>query len=153
MKKNSTGQYEHNNDIMYARDPETGEEMVYFICKTQGLIIRSVFEEDANRIGDLQELKNRFIKVYRKQFAKEDARYKHFLIEELNGFEVDGMKKIVADLNIKEENEMETCIYVKKNLDPRLAQIARTRVVTAIDAFCKKIGEEFLIKVYRPSAQ
>lgn len=151
MKKNSTGKYEHDNDIMYARDPETGEEMVYFICKKQSLIIRSVFEEDANRLGNLQGLKNRFIKVYRREFAKEDARYKHFLIEELNGFELDGMKKIVADLNIKENNEMETCIYVRKNTDPRMAQIVRARVVNAIDAFCNKVGEDFLLKVYRPT--
>ena len=68
MKKNSTGQYEHDNNIMYARDPETGEEMVYFIAEKQKLDIRSVFEEDADTIGDLQGLKKRFVRIYRKKF-------------------------------------------------------------------------------------
>lgn len=151
MKKNSTGQYEHDNNIMYARDLETGEEMVYFIDEKQKLDIRSVFEEDADTIGELQSLKKRFVRIYRKKFSEEDARYKHFVIEELDQFQSNGMKKIIADLNIKDNNEMETCIYIKKDVDPRLAQIVRTRVVSAIDAFCCQIGGDFKLKVYRPA--
>ncbi len=150
MKRNSTGQYEHDNEIMYARDPETGEEFIYFIAEKQKLDIRSVFEEDADDIGKLQHLKRRFVNAYRKEFSKEDARYKHFVIEELDGFQSNGTKKIIADLDIK-ESEMEACIYLKKDVDPRLAQIARARVVSAIDAFCTQIGEDFKLKVYRPA--
>ncbi len=151
MKKNSTGQYEHDNSIMYARDPETGEEMVYFIAEKQKLNIRSVFEEDADTIGEIQQLKKRFVRIYRREFSKEDARYKHFVIEELENFQPNGAKKIVADLNLKDDNKMETCIYIKRDLNPRLAQIVRARVVGAIDAFCDRIGGDFELKVYRPA--
>lgn len=151
MKMNSTGKYEHDNNFMYARDIETGEEMIYLICEKQRLVIRSVFEEDVYRIATLQKMNNRIKKAFVKEFSKENARYEHFLIEELDGFQDDGMRKIIADLNIKPNNEMETCIYIKKNLDSRLAQIIRTRVVNAITRFCTHIGENFNLKVYRPA--
>ena len=73
------------------------------------------------------------------------------MIEELNKFQPNGMKEIIADLNIKGSNEMEVCIYIKRDVDPRLAQIVRARVVSAIDAFCCQIGEDFKLKVYRPA--
>ena len=86
-----------------------------------------------------------------KEFAKKESIEKFFLIEDLENFEKDGTRRILGTLNLLKKNKGEACIYVKYNVDPRLAEILRSRVAIALDDFCYALGREIVISIYRPS--
>ena len=151
MKMNSTGEYLQEEGSVYAEDIKTGEKIIYYASENQRITIRSVFEEDAYKIARLQKMNNREKNWLIKELAKKESIEKFFLIEDLENFEKDGTRRILGTLNLLKKNKGEACIYVKYNVDPRLAEILRSRVAIALDDFCYALGREIVISIYRPS--
>ena len=151
MKMNTTGEYLQEEGSVYAEDRETGEKIIYYVSKKQRITIRSVFEEDAYKIAKLQKMNNREKNWLVKEFSKKESIEKFFLIEDLENFQQDGTRRILGTLNILAKGKGEACIHIKHNVDPRLAEILRSRVAIALDDFCYALGREIMISIYRPA--
>jgi len=155
VKRNSTGQYLQEEGSVYAEDVESEEKIIYFVNQEQRVVIRSVFEEDVYNIAALQKMNNREKNWLLKKFAEPESVENYFVIEDLENFQTDGTRKILGVFNIlqrkKEEDEGEACIYVKRNVDPRLAELLRNRVAITLDDFCYALGREIMINIYRPA--
>ena len=153
MKRNTTGQYLQEEGSVYAEDTESKEKIIYFVNQEQRVIIRSVFEEDVYNIAPLQKMNNREKNWLIKRFAEPESVEKHFVIEDLENFQADGTRKILGVFNILErgKEEGEACIYIKRNVDPRLAELLRNRVAITLDDFCYALGREIMINIYRPA--
>lgn len=156
MKRNTTGKYLQEEGSVYAEDIESKGKIIYFVNQEQRVVIRSVFEEDVYNLAPLQKMNNREKNWLIKKFAEPESIEKYFVIEDLENFQADGTRKILGVFNILEqgkgrEEEGEACIYVKRNVDPRLAELLRNRVAITLDEFCYALGREIMIEIYRPS--
>ncbi len=150
MKMNSTGEYLQEEGSVYAEDTESDQKIIYYEDKSQRMVIRSVFEEDAYKIAQKQKMNNREKNWLLKEFSKRVAIEKYFLIEDLENFQKDGTRVILGTLNLLNERKGEVCIYIKPSVDPRLAEIMRRRVELTLDNFCSAVDKEILITIFRP---
>lgn len=85
-------------------------------------------------------------------FAEPESVENYFVIEDFENFQTDGTRKILGVFNIlqrkNEEDEGEACIYIKRNVDLRLAELLRNRVAITLDDFCYALGREIMINIY-----
>lgn len=90
MKKNPNDNYFMTEDEIRIEDGDTGEQMIFFIDKENGLVIRSFLEDEINDVINKYDNvtsseKRKKKKILNEELPKEGSQYNYFIIEKING--------------------------------------------------------------------
>ena len=135
MKKNQKDNYFTTDNDIILEDGDTGEQMIFFIDKENGLVIRSFMEDEVkyiisryDNITSSEKRKKR--KILNEELIKKGSQYNYFVIEKIEGENLKrkrlntlyslprtaiglGMRYWVGNGQIKPHEEIELYIYEK----------------------------------------
>lgn len=90
MKKNQNDNYFTTDNDIILEDGDTGEQMIFFIDKENGLVIRSFMEDEVkyiisryDNITSSEKRKKR--KILNEELMKKGSQYNYFVIEKIEG--------------------------------------------------------------------
>lgn len=135
MRKNPKDNYYTTDNDIIIEDGDTGEQMIFFIDKENGLVIRSFMEDEINCIisqydNITSSEKRKKKRLLREELPKENSQYNYFVIEKIEGENLKrkrlntlyslprtaiglGMRYWVGNGQIKPHEEIELYIYEK----------------------------------------
>mgnify|MGYP004523803267 FL=1 len=135
MKKNQNDNYFTTDNDIILEDGDTGEQMIFFIDKENGLVIRSFMEDEVkyiisryDNITSSEKRKKR--KILNEELMKKESQYNYFVIEKIEGENLKrkrlntlyglprtaiglGMRYWAGNGQIKPHEEIELYIYEK----------------------------------------
>ena len=135
MRKNPKDNYYTTDNDIIIEDGDTGEQMIFFIDKENGLVIRSFMEDEVkyiisryDNITSSEKRKKR--KILNEELIKKGSQYNYFVIEKIEGENLKrkrlntlyslprtaiglGMRYWVGNGQIKPHEEIELYIYEK----------------------------------------
>ena len=90
MKKNQKDNYFTTDNDIILEDGDTGEQMIFFIDKENGLVIRSFIEDEVKYIisrydNITSSEKRKKIKILNEELIKKGSQYNYFVIEKIKG--------------------------------------------------------------------
>lgn len=151
MKMPKQGNFMQEEDSIYARNDVTGDEIIFYGDGEVNILIRSMLEEDIDKVRKGHCIPARKVKALQKMLESNSSQYCRFIIAELDVEDYDGNRKVLGDASILDNGDVEVQIYMK-HYNPRIGPIIRERVTHAMKKMMDKMKINGEMKVYRVSA-
>lgn len=151
MKIPEQGNFMQEEDSIYARNDVTGDEIIFYGDEEVNILIRSMLEEDIDKVRKGHCIPARKVKILQKMLESNSSQYCRFIIAELDVEDYDGNRKVLGNASILDNGDVEVQIYMK-HYNPQMGQIIRKRVTYAMQNMMNKMKINGEMKVYRVSA-
>ncbi len=150
MKMPKQGNFMQEEGSIYAKNDVTGDEIIFYGDEEVNILIRSMLEEDIDKVRKGHCIPVRKVKALQKMLESNSSQYCRFIIAELDITGYDDERKVLGDAVLLENGDIEIQIYMK-HYNPKIGPIIRQRVTYAMEKMMEKMDIKGEMKVYRVS--
>lgn len=150
MKMPEQGNFMQEEGSVYAKNDVTGDEIIFYGDEEVNILIRSMLEEDIDKVRKGHCIPARKVKALQKMLESNSSQYCRFIIAELEITGYDDERKVLGDAVLLENGDIEIQIYMK-HYNPIIGPIIKQRVTHAMKQMMEKMDIKGEMKVYRLS--
>ncbi len=148
MKIPKEGNFWQEEGSVYARNDVTGDEVIFYEANDVNIVIRSMVEEDVNKVSKEHGIPARKRKVLENMLKADKSEHNFIMLEEALIEEPDGTRKALGNASILENGDVEVVAYVK-SYNPKFRPIIGQRIMSATRELMEKIKISGKIELYQ----
>lgn len=144
------GNFWQEEGSVYAINDVTGDEVIFYEANDINIVIRSMVEEDINKVSKGQGIPTRKKKILENMLKADRSEHNFIMLEEALIDEPDGSRKALGNASILENGDIEVMEYVK-GYNPQTRTIIGLRILCATKKLMEKMKIRGEIKIYQIS--
>lgn len=144
------GNFWQEEGSVYAVNDVTGDEVIFYETNDINVVIRSMVEEDINKVSKGQGIPARKKKILENMLKADRSEHNFIMLEEALIYEPDGSRKTLGNASILENGDIEVMEYAK-GYNPQARTIIGLRILSATKKLMEKMKIRGEIKIYQIS--
>lgn len=141
MKRPEFDEFIQEEGQVIVQNTQTGEEVVFLEDEENRLTMRSMFEEDADKVSEIVGLNYRKRRILERELQKKESEYSYYVLEELFQCDEKGERKVVAIARLYPNEDIAIMVPLKKGSTAKVFEFAKTVLVRRIRAIVDKFYE------------
>lgn len=152
MKRPKVDKFIQKEGSVFVENTETGEEIVFFENEASNLIIRSMLEEDAQKVAEIAGMNKKEKKDLLKKLKENGSEEDFYVLVESFQTDTNGEPRIIGAARARKV-DLDIIIRFDKNLTPNAFEIAKNitlaRIKLLIDDFYRILAIDGKVTIHR----